>query len=130
MPIPLTPIEDLADAVESAYPELAAVHDLAGGKPVYLVGGAVRDLLLGQGRSDIDLVVEGDATALAARLGGEVIEHERFATAKARLGEHGVGIATARAGAHPHPGALPEGGPATGIAAHLARRAFTVKPMA
>ncbi|HKB49934.1 MAG TPA: hypothetical protein VKC63_00715 [Solirubrobacterales bacterium] len=130
MPIPLTPIEDLADAVESAYPELAAVHDLAGGKPVYLVGGAVRDLLLGQGRSDIDLVVEGDATALAARLGGEVIEHERFATAKARLGEHEVDIATARAESYPHPGALPEVEPTTGIAADLARRDFTVNAMA
>src|SRR5260221_14340912 len=130
MPIPLTPIEALADAVESAYPELAAVHDLAGGKPVYLVGGAVRDLLLGQGRSDIDLVVEGDATALAARLGGEVIEHERFATAKARLGEHEVDIATARAESYPHPGALPEVEPTTGIPPHLAPPHFPVKAMA
>lgn len=123
-------IDDIADALRSAYPELDAVHDVAGGKPVYLVGGAVRDLLLGRGRADIDLVVEGDATALASRLGGEVVEHERFATAKARLGGHEVDIATARAETYPHPGALPEVDPTAGIAADLARRDFTINAMA
>jgi tRNA nucleotidyltransferase (CCA-adding enzyme) len=123
-------IDDIAEALRCAYPELAAVHDVAGGKPVYLVGGAVRDLLLGHGRADIDLVVEGDATALAARLGGEVVEHERFATAKARLGEHEVDIATARSETYPRPGALPEVEPTAGIAADLARRDFTINAMA
>jgi tRNA nucleotidyltransferase (CCA-adding enzyme) len=126
----LLPTDDLGEPLRDAYPELAAVHDAAGGKPVYLVGGAVRDLLLGHGRADIDLVVEGDATALASRLGGEVIEHERFATAKARLGEHDVDIATARAETYPHPGALPEVEPTAGIAADLARRDFTINAMA
>ncbi len=126
----LLPIDDLGEPLRDVYPELAAVHDAAGGKPVYLVGGAVRDLLLGHGRADIDLVVEGDATALASRLGGEVVEHERFATAKARLGEHDVDIATARAETYPHPGALPEVEPTAGIAADLARRDFTINAMA
>jgi tRNA nucleotidyltransferase (CCA-adding enzyme) len=123
-------IDNLAEALSSAYPELDAVHDLAGGKPVYLVGGAVRDLLLGRGRADIDLVIEGDAAALAARLGGIVTEHERFATVKARLGEHEVDIATARAETYPRPGALPEVEPTAGIAADLARRDFTINAMA
>lgn len=126
----LLPTDDLGEPLRNVYPELAAVHDAAGGKPVYLVGGAVRDLLLGRGRTDIDLVVEGDATALASRLGGEVIEHERFATAKARLGEHDLDIATARAETYPHPGALPEVEPTAGIAADLARRDFTINAMA
>jgi tRNA nucleotidyltransferase (CCA-adding enzyme) len=124
------PTDDLEAALRSAYPELDAVHDLAGGKPVYLVGGAVRDLLMGRGRADIDLVIEGDATALAGRLGGEVVEHERFATAKARLGAHEVDIATARAETYPQPGALPEVEPTSGIAADLARRDFTINAMA
>ena len=123
-------IDDLEAALRRAYPELAALHDLAGGKPVYLVGGAVRDLLLGRGRADIDLVVEGDATALAARLGGVVVEHERFATAKAQLGGHEVDIATARAETYARPGALPEVEPTAGIAADLARRDFTINAMA
>jgi tRNA nucleotidyltransferase (CCA-adding enzyme) len=122
---------DQIDAeLSRAYPELGAIHDAAGGKPVYLVGGAVRDLLLGRGRADLDLVVEGDATALATRLGGEVREHERFATAKVQLGEHEVDIATARAESYPHPGALPEVEPTAGIAADLARRDFTINAMA
>ena len=69
-------------------------------------------------------------TALATRLGGEVREHERFATAKVHLGEHEVDIATARAESYPHPGALPEVEPTEGIAADLARRDFTINAMA
>lgn len=124
------PIDDLGEALHGAYPELASVQGVAGGKPVYLVGGAVRDLLFGRGRTDIDLVVEGAAAALATRLGGEVVEHERFATAKVRLDGHEVDIATARAESYPHPGALPEVEPTAGIAADLARRDFTINAMA
>jgi tRNA nucleotidyltransferase (CCA-adding enzyme) len=123
-------IDDLGEALHGAYPELAAVEEATGGKAVYLVGGAVRDLLLGRGRTDIDLVVEGEAAALAARLGGEVVEHERFATAKVCLDGHEVDIATARAEAYPHPGALPVVEPTAGIAADLARRDFTINAMA
>jgi tRNA nucleotidyltransferase (CCA-adding enzyme) len=122
-------MDDLAAALEAAHPELDAVR-AAAAEPVYLVGGSVRDLLLGRGRTDIDLVVEGDAAALAARLGAEVVEHERFATAKARLDGHEVDIAAARAEAYPHPGALPVVEPAGGIEADLARRDFTINAMA
>ena len=79
---PLTPTADLGSAIEDAYPELAPVA-AAAAAPVYLVGGAVRDLLLGRGRADIDLVVVGDAAGLAAGVGAEWTEHERFGTAKA-----------------------------------------------
>ncbi|HWM64833.1 MAG TPA: hypothetical protein VNP96_12695 [Solirubrobacterales bacterium] len=128
--MPGGPIENLGEAMRAAYPELATVRKVAGGKPVYLVGGAVRDLLLGRRRTDIDLVVEGDAAALAVRLGADVVEHERFATAKAQLDGHEVDIATARAETYPQPGALPEVEPTAGIAADLARRDFTINAMA
>jgi tRNA nucleotidyltransferase (CCA-adding enzyme) len=53
---------------------------------IYLVGGPVRDLLLGKSVKDFDLVLVGDAVALAnklsKRLGGEVTSHPRFGTAK------------------------------------------------
>jgi tRNA nucleotidyltransferase (CCA-adding enzyme) len=56
-----------------------------------MVGGLPRDLALGRPGADFDLVVEGDAIALAkalaARYGGKVIAHERFGTAKWMLGE-------------------------------------------
>ena len=54
----MTDERDLAEAFDAAYPELAEVAAVAP-DPVYLVGGAVRDLLLGRGRGDIDLAVEG-----------------------------------------------------------------------
>jgi len=123
-------IEELAAALRSAYPELEEVAGAAGEQPVYLVGGAVRDLLLGRARGDIDLVVVGDAVALATRLGADVVEHERFATAKARLDGHEIDIASARAETYPQPGALPVVEPAAGLEADLARRDFTINAMA
>jgi tRNA nucleotidyltransferase (CCA-adding enzyme) len=121
--------ESIAEALEHMHPELACVRE-AGGDPVYLVGGAVRDLLLGRGRADIDLVVEGDATALAARLGADVISHERFGTAKVALNGHEVDIATARSESYPEPGALPVVEPGADLAADLKRRDFTINAMA
>ena len=54
--------------------------------PLYAVGGFVRDLLLGRPNFDVDLVVEGDAIAvakhLAAQNGGRTRSHKRFGTAK------------------------------------------------
>ena len=116
-------------ALRSAYPELDAVREAAGEERVYLVGGAVRDLLLGRGRADIDLVVEGDASALAAKLGADPVEHQRFATAKVNLDGHEIDIATARAETYSHPGALPEVRPAR-LEDDLARRDFTLNAMA
>jgi tRNA nucleotidyltransferase (CCA-adding enzyme) len=129
MAMTVKPSDDLKRALYSAYPELAAVRE-ASDAAVYLVGGAVRDLLLGRPRADVDLVTIGDAAALAARLGADPVEHERFATAKARLDGHEVDIATARSETYPHPGALPEVEPAAGIERDLARRDFTINAMA
>jgi tRNA nucleotidyltransferase (CCA-adding enzyme) len=128
--MPAVPIDNLGDALRRAHPELDAVRKAAGDARVFLVGGAVRDLLLGRGRADIDLVVIGDAAALAARLGAEPVEHERFGTAKARLDGHEVDIATARAERYERPGALPKVEPAAEIETDLARRDFTINAMA
>jgi len=53
---------------------------------LYIVGGFVRDLLLDRPSLDFDLVVEGDAIALARALagqyGGRITCHTRFGTAK------------------------------------------------
>jgi tRNA nucleotidyltransferase (CCA-adding enzyme) len=129
MPSAEMPIEGLLKVLEEAHPELAAVRDAATA-PVHLVGGAVRDLLLGGERADLDVVVEGDATELAARLGAEPVEHERFATAKVLVDGRELDIATARTESYPHPGALPVVAPATEIGADLSRRDFTINAMA
>lgn len=123
-------IENIGEALRTAYPELDAVRAASNEDAIYLVGGAVRDLLLGRGRADLDLVVVGDAAALATRLGGDPVEHERFATAKVRRDGHAVDIATARSESYPRPGALPEVEPAGDIETDLARRDFTINAMA
>jgi len=124
------PPNEIARALRAAHPELDPVREAAEPGQVFLVGGAVRDLLLGRDRADVDLVVIGDAAALAAELGAESIEHERFATAKVELNGHEVDIATAREEVYRRPGALPEVRPAPTIEADLKRRDFTVNAMA
>jgi tRNA nucleotidyltransferase (CCA-adding enzyme) len=128
--------ERLAEGVRDAYPELAAVEAVAS-QPVYLVGGAIRDLLLGHGRTDLDLVVVGDAVALAEALVAESdasswtgVVHERFATAKVGFDGHEIDVATARTETYAAPGALPEVTPADSIEADLSRRDFTINAMA
>jgi tRNA nucleotidyltransferase (CCA-adding enzyme) len=103
--------------------------EAAGDASLYLVGGAVRDLLLGRERTDIDVAVEGDALALGRRLGGEIREHERFGTAKVTIDGLQVDIAGTRAEHYERPGALPEVRPAA-LAQDLARRDFTINAMA
>lgn len=129
MPKPELDSASLAEALRRTYPEL---EDLTGvAERVYLVGGAVRDLLLGRGRSDVDLVVVGDAVALAERLDSTVVaEEERFGTVKVELDGHVVDIAAARTETYPQPGALPVVEPSPDIESDLARRDFTVNAMA
>ncbi len=84
---------DWAQRLEQAFPApVIEVLREAGrvaeelGYALYLVGGPVRDLLLGLPNLDLDLVVEGDAIVLAhelaGRVGGRVRAHRRFGTAK------------------------------------------------
>ncbi len=129
MSISSKPTDDLAAALAQAYPELEAVREQLARERVYLVGGAVRDLLLGRGRADIDLVIEGDAAQFAARFGARVRTHERFATAVVELQEGRIDIATARTELYPKPGALPVVKPSN-LSEDLARRDFTINAMA
>ena len=100
---------------------------------IYLVGGVVRDILLGRANSDLDLVVEGDAIKLAESLarevGGRLVVHRRFGTAKIRTRNLTVDLAMARAETYACPGALPTVRPGS-IQDDLARRDFAVNAMA
>lgn len=96
---------------------------------VFLVGGAVRDLLLGLGPLELDVVVEGDAISLARELGGLVLAYDRFGTCKVRLDAHTYDIATARTETYARPGALPDVAPAP-LTEDLKRRDFTVNAIA
>ena len=100
---------------------------------LYLVGGAVRDLLLGRSNIDFDLVVEGDAIRLAQRLAitthGKVITHPRFHTATLRWNKWSIDLITARSETYDRPGALPGVKP-DALTSDLFRRDFTINSMA
>lgn len=114
---------------------------------VELVGGAVRDLLLGREPRELDVVVSGEgvpfaraAPMLAGKLASQlnvlagenvtvVDEHERFITATVKWDAQQIDIATRRAESYPVPGALPDvcvGTPEE----DLQRRDFTVNAIA
>jgi tRNA nucleotidyltransferase (CCA-adding enzyme) len=110
------------------------------GYALYVVGGFVRDLLLGQPNLDLDLVVEGDAIRLARqlarRVGARTRSHGRFGTAKivledreAEFGLPSLDFATARLEFYAHSAALPEVEQSS-IKADLHRRDFTINTLA
>lgn len=104
------------------------------GVPLFVVGGCVRDLLLGIENLDLDLVVEGDGIAFARKL-GEVLRarvkvHERFGTAIV-LSADGfrLDVATARTEYYEYPTALPTVEQSS-IKKDLHRRDFTMNALA
>lgn len=122
------------------------------GLPLYIVGGSVRDLLLGRRLNDFDLTVEGDATELARSLaskhGGEVAVHKKFGTAKWFLPPHltpehltpdistpdistpdTLDLISARSETYKHPAALPTVKPGS-LTDDLRRRDFTINALA
>jgi len=111
--------------------ELIALAEARGG--VELVGGAVRDLLLGRVPRELDAVVAGGvedlASELANALGGRATVHERFGTAEVRAEGIAVDLASMRAETYPAPGELPEVRPGTPVE-DLHRRDFTVNAIA
>jgi tRNA nucleotidyltransferase (CCA-adding enzyme) len=107
---------------------------LDGLPPTYLVGGSVRDLLLGRPAGDhLDLAVEGDARsvarALVDRLAGESREFERFGTAVVDVDGFEYDMATTRRETYDAPGALPRV-EAAALPEDLRRRDFAVNAMA
>ncbi|MCW5874943.1 MAG: CCA tRNA nucleotidyltransferase [Anaerolineales bacterium] len=86
------------------------------GLPLYIVGGFVRDVLLGLRSLDLDLVVEGDAIAFGRKLaraqGGSLRAHKPFGTAVWTLEPAAglpdfVDLISARRETYARPGALP-----------------------
>jgi tRNA nucleotidyltransferase (CCA-adding enzyme) len=122
------------ESLERLRPVLDAVAAVAEDNGVYLVGGTVRDILLGEPGFDVDLAVEGDgpafAQALARELGGRAQPHDAFGTAVVEYGdgEH-VDVVTARREHYQAPAALPTVEPST-IEDDLFRRDFAVNAMA
>ncbi|MFQ5921825.1 MAG: CBS domain-containing protein [Anaerolineales bacterium] len=143
-------LEHALMAEQLALLRLIATESEASDVALYIVGGFVRDMILGTPSVDFDLVVEGDAIALgeslAAQYGGQVSSHRRFGTAKWQLDPQNenlkstlqlkpselpetVDFVSARTEFYSHPTALPsvtEGS----IKLDLHRRDFSINTLA
>jgi len=101
--------------------------------PAYIVGGPVRDKLLGIANHDMDFVVEGDGIKFAEELNkslkGKLTIYRAFGTATIALKEKKIDIVTARKETYKHPAAYPAVKPGT-IKDDLFRRDFTINAMA
>lgn len=132
---------EILELVQHALPPdiqhiLQAISRLAEEKGfnAFLVGGMVRDLLMGQPDYDMDVVVEGRgipfARLVAKELDGRIRTHKKFGTAVIVLksGRH-VDVATARTEYYPYPAALPQVETAS-VRQDLFRRDFSINAMA
>ncbi|MGQ0812377.1 MAG: CCA tRNA nucleotidyltransferase [Nitrospiraceae bacterium] len=104
------------------------------GCTAFVVGGLVRDLLLGIPNLDVDITVEGDgiafARAIGLRQGARVKAHERFGTAVVTWPDgFKLDVATARVESYHHPGALPVVKFGS-IQEDLSRRDFSINTLA
>jgi len=148
---------NLKTKLESALSEdhlhlLHVIADIAGsfGYPIYIVGGSVRDLMLGRSINDFDLTVEGDAGTFAEsmmrKLGGKILIHAKFGTARWTPTESTferltvpilrpenfppfLDFVTARSETYSQPGALPTVKKSS-LKDDLRRRDFTINAMA
>jgi tRNA nucleotidyltransferase (CCA-adding enzyme) len=133
-------ISELTQLLRTVWPRawselVARIGEVAGDRPLYLVGGSVRDLLLGISNLDVDIVVEGDGIALAEEVaqaipGTELTVHRKFGTARLLFTDgRKVDVATARTEFYTHPAALPTV-EFSSIKQDLFRRDFSVNALA
>jgi tRNA nucleotidyltransferase (CCA-adding enzyme) len=126
-------------AVLRASPRLVRIADAVAqlgsrAEGVFLVGGTIRDLLLGEESFDVDIAVEGDAIAFAYALAdvleGRATPHQRFGTAIVSYADgERIDVVTTRTEFYDAPGALPTVERA-GLREDLFRRDFTINAMA
>ncbi|NVN97899.1 MAG: CBS domain-containing protein [Geobacteraceae bacterium] len=104
------------------------------GLKVYAVGGFVRDLIIGQPNSDIDVTVEGDgilfAKTFASEAGCRIKSHMKFGTATIIFPDHSkVDVASTRLEYYDSPGVLPTV-ERSSLKMDLYRRDFTINTLA
>lgn len=104
--------------------------------PAYVVGGWVRDEIMGrENTTDVDFVIDGDAIAFAKTFDetlkqtGSLVEFSDFGTARYVFSDMEVEFATARSETYDADSRKPHVKPAT-IETDLSRRDFTVNAIA
>ena len=140
-PPPFTFKRNVRARLQERLPErIVVLLQLAGevaermGFSAFVVGGFVRDLLLGRANLDVDLVIEGDgiafAKALAQEIQASVKVHDRFGTAVIVMPDgFKFDVATARTEHYEYPTALPTVEQSS-IKRDLYRRDFTMNTLA
>ena len=102
--------------------------------PTYIVGGYVRDTLLGKSCHDIDIMVEGDGVAFAKLLASELkvnvtVDYDKFGTALIPYPNIDIEVATARKEKYQSDSRKPEITSST-VEEDMSRRDFTINAIA
>ena len=102
--------------------------------PTYIVGGYVRDTLLGKSCQDIDIMVEGDGVAFAKLLASELkvnvtVDYDKFGTALIPYPNVDIEVATARKEKYQSDSRKPEITSST-VEEDMSRRDFTINAIA
>jgi len=102
--------------------------------PTYIVGGYVRDTLLGKTCQDIDIMVEGDGVAFAKLLASELnvnvtVDYDKFGTALIPCPNVDIEVATARKEKYHADSRKPEIKSST-VDEDMSRRDFTINAIA
>ena len=98
--------------------------------PTYIVGGYVRDTLLGKSCQDIDIMVEGDGVAFAKKLARELkvnvtVDYDKFGTAMIPYPDIEIEVASARKEKYHSDSRKPEVTSST-VEEDMSRRDFTI----
>ena len=127
---------DRTDILPLDDPHLRRIGDIADARGIraYVVGGYVRDLLLGVSVTDVDVVVVGDGIAFARAVGEEfgrerVVVFENFGTAMLTLGTTKIEFVGARRESYQKDSRKPAVASGT-LEEDLSRRDFTVNAIA
>ncbi len=122
---------------ETAKKNLVTIGDIANelNTDIFLVGGPVRDFILGKKSIDLDIAVPDDgirfATILANRINGDIKVYRERLTATVILPDlNTIDVATLRNETYDYPGSLPAVKPISDIVTDLSRRDFTINAMA
>ena len=102
--------------------------------PAFVVGGYVRDMLIGRVSNDIDIMVEGDGIAFAKKLAKRLkvnitVDYEKFGTALIPHPELEIEVASARKEEYQSDSRKPSVTTTT-VEEDMARRDFTINAMA
>ncbi len=132
---------NIKSKIEAAFPSKAftlvrevGLKSGAMGARSYLVGGTVRDIMIGRSHIDIDIMVEGDAIkigkAIAKDTGAAIVVYKSFGTCTLTFKDSSkIDLAMARRETYKRPGAMPAIKPST-LKEDLKRRDFTINAIA